>query len=120
MSPDDESIAILEQMEAHQARNQELVAVIVARGGLLQTRRRVDLHFWSKSEQDAEMLVEALRRLGVQAVRANPPPGMDRIWSVEASLETTVEDVTREAYVESLVRLAIQHGSEFDGWGTEL
>ena len=112
--------AVASQVETHGARNRQLIARIVAGGGLLGSRRQVDLHFWSKSRAAAELLARALGAMSVRNVQLNLTSETTGIWSVEGCLETTVEEVTNRDYVESLVRLALGHDSEFDGWGTEL
>jgi Regulator of ribonuclease activity B len=42
----------------------------------------------------------------------------DGKWSVLASRQASVDDVTSAACVEQLVRLTASYLAEFDGWGT--
>jgi len=41
-------------------------------------------------------------------------------WSIEARAELTPVEVAVGDYTRSLVRLALTHESEYDGWGTEV
>ncbi len=112
--------SVAEQVTGHATRNQELITLIVRKGGDLAARRLIDLHFWAPDEESAGRLVEALREFGVGKVVSNQTESAPSLWNVEGQIPASVDQVVADAFVEDLVSLAVAHGSEFDGWGTQL
>jgi hypothetical protein len=113
-------VGILEAVAAHQARNRELVKLIESKGASITQSRPIDLHFWVQDEDTARKLEQALQREGCSTSSAIAPVGDDERWSVEGHIQASVANVTDKVFTEKLVRLAVEYGGEFDGWGTSL
>jgi len=106
-------------IDGHTARNRELKNLISSKGVALDDRRLIDLHFWAMNERAAENLATALNQAGYPVTVKSKVEGCDQ-WNVESQIETSPIAVTAQFFVESLVRLAATHESEFDGWGTSI
>jgi len=104
----------------HEARNRALVARIVAKGGSLTVTRALDLFFWAPSQATATSLAEALRAMGLTSLSVTPAADGRPTWAVQGQLNASVQHVASSSLTEQLVHLAAQHGSDYDGWGTEL
>jgi hypothetical protein len=103
----------------HRARNDALAELIVKKGGNLDERRNVDLHFWAPDEIAAMALAAAMRDFGAtNAIYEPAADGSD--WNVEAQYQCTVTDLVSQSTVERLVTIAMEHKATFDGWGTRL
>lgn len=111
---------VADRVAAHAARNRELVALIVTKGGDVTARRTINLHFWAAGEPSATRLADALRELGLDNVTSNQTDADPALWNVEGELRASVDDVVAHAFVERLVTLAAAHEADFDGWGTAL
>ena len=112
--------SVADQVAAHAARNRELVALIVKKGGDLTSRRAIDLHFWAPHELSARRLADALREFGLDKVTSNQTETDPSLWNVEGAILASVDDVVADAFVERLVTMAAAHDADFDGWGTHL
>jgi hypothetical protein len=84
----------------------------------------VEAFFFSPTEQRAAGLAEALRAIGWRARTSSTTRGLLRRrveWSVEGARQIDAVDLdSLDAMVDALDALAAGHGSEFDGWGTEI
>jgi regulator of RNase E activity RraB len=110
---------IKELIEAHVARNRELKHMIAEKGIDLAEGRSVDLHFWASNEKAASDLALALEAIGYPTTKTSKSSGSD-FWNVESQVEASPLAVTDPFFVERLVRLALDHEAEFDGWGTAI
>ena len=108
------------QIAAHDARNRQLLAALAAKGIDLQAIRQVDLYFWSNSESEARRLAAVLESRKYDTVGVDRSSGPGAAWSVKASILATPHDIAASGYSRALVGLAIDHDSQFDGWGTEV
>jgi hypothetical protein len=110
---------IKEAIEGHLAQNRELEKLITEKGVDLTKTRTIDLHFWALNEKSAHDLALALDALGYPtSIKARV--GNSELWNVESQVEASPLGVTAPFFVERLVRLAQDHGAEFDGWGTAI
>jgi regulator of RNase E activity RraB len=107
-------------IDAHHARNRELLKLIASKGADPNVTRDIDLHFWTFSEDAARRLCSALEARGYSPVRWNRADADPSLWNVETRVQASPVSVTAAAFVEDLARLADNHDGEFDGWGTSI
>ena len=106
---------IRNEVNRHIARNEKLVARIVALGGDLDELRTIDFFFYVPEERDAKRLAADLRNLAFHNVQVS---GSKDQWAVTGKYRGSVAAITRVDFVERLASLAATRLGEFDGWGT--
>jgi len=104
-------------IEKHVARNHALKKLLHDKGVVLEYPRLIDLHFWSKRDAAADDLARHLNEAGYPVTTKGRVEHTD-FWSVESQIEASPLEITEELFIDRLVRLALNHQSEFDGWGT--
>jgi hypothetical protein len=104
----------------HEARNRELVARLLAMGESLTDVRACDLFFYAPTRDMASALAQDLQQLGVVTLTVMQSESGPRAWSVQGVLETSVQHVASAPFTVELLHVATRHGSEYDGWGTQL
>ena len=116
--PDD----IARSIEGHNHHNLALRDDLLQKGIVLDDPRAVELHFWSAEQRDAALLAKALYHSGFLILVLAPNEQEDGrvLWNVEAGLKEPVSKVISSEFTERMVRLAAEHSSEFDGWGTNV
>ena len=79
--------AIQESIEGNSRRNTELISVLRERGVVLDTSRKIEFHFWAKSQSDAAKLKQALVQNGatVKDIIFVEEDNND-LWSVTAEM----------------------------------
>src|SRR5437879_5123832 len=107
-------------IQAHHARNRELLKLIASKGADPNVPRHIDLHFWASNEDAARNLSAALEERGYSRVAINRAAADTSLWNVETSVHATPLSVVAPVFVEDLVQLAATNGGEFDGWGTSI
>lgn len=107
-------------VQRHGARNRKLLKVIAGQGVDPAASRAIDIHFWAFSEAAAQNLSAALEANGYSPVALNAAAEDPSVWNVETTIEASPLSVAAPFFVEKLVRLASEHNSEFDGWGTSI
>jgi hypothetical protein len=67
-------------------------------------------------------LVRKLEETGCVVLVLAPYEQQDgsKMWNVEAGIKEPISRVVTPDFTERMVRLAADHLSEFDGWGTSL
>jgi hypothetical protein len=109
--------SIEQDIAGHRARNQSLLRRIEESGVSLTDSRACDIHFFCPDRAAAMCLTADLEsELGCE-VNANPS---NDGWSLEAKKTISPHQLTSSEMTEKLVRLAAQHNSQFDGWGTSI
>ena len=104
----------------HEARNQELIARLLEKGESLIDVRTCDLFFCAPTRELAAALARDLQQIGLRTVTVMQPGSQRSTWSVQCVLESSVQHVASAGFTVELVQVAARHGSEYDGWGTEL
>jgi hypothetical protein len=106
----------------HSARNEQLIAVLKKKVVSLTEARTIDLHFWAWSEAGARSIAGELGTRGIVIQRIAPAQCDTEpdVWSVEASVERSVDTVTAAEFIREMITLAAKHSGEFDGWGTSV
>ena len=115
-------VSIEENLLHHSRRNERLIAVLNEKAVSLTDARTIDLHFWAWSEVGARSIAEELGTRGM-VIQQIAPTECDResdVWSVEASVERSVDTVTASEFIREMITLAAKHSGEFDGWGTSV
>ncbi len=114
-------MATVPTLAAHERRNEELCQALADRGIDLEEARAVELHFWSAEQHDAALLAKALYGLGflVLVIAPENSESMSR-WNVEAGLREPVTLIASNEFTTRLIELALEHASEYDGWGTSV
>ena len=117
-NPDD----IARLIEGHYRRNLVLRDSLLQKGLVLDDPRAVELHFWSAEQRDAALLARALHERGflILVLSPNEQENGSVLWNVEAGLKEPISKVISSEFTERMVRLAAEHSSEFDGWGTSV
>jgi hypothetical protein len=113
-------LVVHEQATGHDARNRELLLTLARHGVDLTAPRSIDFFFVSGSESGALQLSTALKAIGLNIVGVSRSAESSSRWSIEARTELTPAEVAVGDYTRSLVRLALAHESEYDGWATEV
>ncbi len=109
------------QLAGHRARNKALLNAIVSHGASLESQNPTDHNFNVKREADAGNLASALASLGFTEVHISRVGWFIlSTWHISAVLMASPSEVTTEAFVEKLVRLAAGHAAIYDGWGMSL
>ena len=113
---------IRESINAHDARNAELLRTIVEKGIALDRERSVEFHFWAPNQTNAAGLAKELYNYGYLVLAISPTQVEDGStwWNVEAEIKRTPEDAASRETSEGLVRLATQFEGSYDGWGTSI
>jgi regulator of RNase E activity RraB len=111
---------IEQEIQKHCARNRELLKLIASKGGDAAVSRPIDLHFWASNEATARKLAAALEQRGYAPVSTNTSVDDPSLWNVEANIDASPLSVVALSFVEALVKLACEHDSAFDGWGTSI
>ena|SRR5258708_6208980 len=112
--------ALEDSIQAHHARNRELLKLIASKGADPNVPRDIDLHFWASNEDAARTLAAGLEARGYSRVARNRAVADTSLWNVETSVHATPLSVVAHVFVEDLVRLAAANDGEFDGWGTSI
>lgn len=99
------------------ARNEKLVETMLEHGADLDEPRPIDFFFFASTAADAKSLAGDLQALGFESAYIAEEE-IEGKWAVQVVRNDTVADVTKEAFVEQLVRMAAKYLAEFDGWGT--
>jgi regulator of RNase E activity RraB len=109
-------------LAGHNLRNQELRKDFVRKRVNLDESRAIDLHFWSAEQRDAALLARALYRIDFLVLMLAPQQQEDgsAVWNVEAGIKEPISRIISSGFTERMVRLAEEHSSEYDGWGTSL
>ena len=113
-------LVVHQQAMGHDARNRELLLALARHGVDLNAPRSIDLFFVSQSELGAVQLSASLQAMELVIARVGPRAGSEPTWSIEARTELTPKEVAAKEYTRSLVRLALAHESEYDGWATQI
>ena len=113
------------QIQAHlatqHALNKALLDAIVAHGTSLDTPHPTDHFFNLKRKSDAESLGKKLTLLGFEKISLTSAGWfVFSKYSIHAVLKVSPHEVTADAFVEKLVRLAAEHNAVYDGWGMQL
>lgn len=113
---------IASSIEGHNHRNLALRDDLLQKGIVLDDPRAVELHFWSTAQRDAALLARALYQSGflILVLAPNEQEDGSVLWNVEAGLKEPISRVISSEFTERMVRLAAEHSSEFDGWGTSV
>jgi len=108
-------------LAAHQRRNEELCRTLADKGIDLNEARSVDLHFWSSEQRDAALLAKALYQQSF-LVLAIAPAHSDQSTrrNVEAGAREPIVLVASSEFTARMVDIALEHSSEYDGWGTSV
>ena len=109
-----------EALDGHNARNRQLINVLVGKGATLDTPRVLDIFFSAPSELVGKAVAVGLQELGMTGVEVRPTVNPSGDWVVEGHLQASVEHMTSPSFTLLLVRHAADHDSDYDGWGTEL
>jgi regulator of RNase E activity RraB len=115
-----EASEIESAIQAHGARNRELLELIASKGADPNVPRDIDLHFWASNENAARKLSAALEARGYSPVAMKRAVADASLWNVETNAHAAPLVVAAPAFVEDLVRLAAANDAEFDGWGTSI
>src|SRR3989442_14136775 len=111
---------IEDSIQAHHARNRELLKLIANKGADPNVARDIDRHFWTPNEDAARNLSADLRARGYSRVAINRAVADASLWNVETCVHATPLSVVAPVFVEDIVRLAAANDGEFDGWGTSI
>ena len=114
MSDEAKSIA------GHEARNRELIARLLESGESLIDVRVCDLFFCAPTRELASTLARDLQEIGLRTITVMQPGPRESTWLVQCELESSVQHVASAGFTIEMVQVAGRHGSEYDGWGTEL
>lgn len=106
-------------IEVHNRRNLEYRDRLIERGIWLDEARPVELHFWADDQMGAALLARALYQSGFLILMLAPSDQEDGTvrWSIQTGLKVPIARVLSPEFTETMVRLAAEHSSEFDGWG---
>ena len=112
---------IRSQVVSHANRNEQLRKVLLGHKVPLGAPRAIDLHFWTNGKEAADRLADALRVRGYD-IRVEQPAASEEsgLWNVEASVNQTPSLTLSDSFTEDIVRLAVQAGGNYDGWGTAI
>jgi len=114
-------MATLATFAAHQRRNDELCRTLADRGIDLEEARAAELHFWCPEQQDAALLAKALYQRGFLVLVIAPEQTDETTrWNVEAGLKEPVALIASNEFTTRMIELALEHASEYDGWGTSV
>ena len=112
---------IQEQLAGHRARNKALLSAIVSHGVSLESQNPTDHTFNVKREAAAGKLASALASLGFTEIHLSRVGWfIFSTWHISAVLVASPNEVTADAFVEKLIRLAAEHAAIYDGWGMSL
>ncbi len=116
---DEELMAIMQRL---QQRDEQQRSVISAYGVDLSKERAIDLCFWSPDKPKAMELAGCLERNEISPVTVSPPLGNDpkQRWSVQTSIRSSVDFITKKENVATFVLIADKYDSDYDGWGTAI
>ena len=109
-------------LAAHERRNAELCRVFTERNIDTSEPRLIECHFWAGSRVTAEELAKDLAARGFSILRMKLSHSQSEpsLWNVEAGIRQTIDLTIRREFTDDLVRLALAHASEYDGWGTRI
>jgi hypothetical protein len=117
-----DSEAVANAIECHLQRNLALRENLIQKGVELDAPRNVDLHFWSIDQLDAAMLARSLYQSGflILILAPSEQDSGEIFWNVTAGIKEPILRIISPEFTERIVRLALAHSSEFDGWGTSV
>jgi Regulator of ribonuclease activity B len=109
------------QVEGHNDRNSELVAILAKKGIEKSDEIEADYHFWAFTHNDAIALAKRLYDEGYIVLVLSPVKEKEDIfWNLEARKREIVSEVINSENSENLVMLADTYDSTYDGWGTSV
>jgi Regulator of ribonuclease activity B len=106
-------------IDGHRVRNEALIARLREFHVALNQPRAIDLHFFAPSELAARSIAAGLKARGLPEPTFSTP-GPDGTVSVEVAVMLPVNVVVTRAFIEPLVRIALEFGGVHDGWGTSI
>ena len=111
---------IARSLSGHKLRNLELQENLIRKGVVLDDPQAIELHFWSAEQRDATLLGRALYQCGflILVLAPHEQENGSVIWNVEAGIKEPISRIVTPDFTERMVRLAADHSSEYDGWGT--
>ena len=78
--------------------------------------------FGQQNSGTLQLLARALYQIGFLVLMLAPHQQEDgsAVWNVEAGVREPISRIVSPDFTERMVRLAAEHSSEYDGWGTSL